>query len=60
MNKAKQIFSTSEAADYCSLSVAGIKYHIYVSRRLKPDDRVGKALYFTRATLNRFKRGRGK
>ena len=53
------LFSTREAAHYLRLSVAGVKYHVYHSKRLKPDKKVGQALIFTRATLDRFRRTPG-
>lgn len=50
----KNIFSTAEAAKFLGLSQAGIEYHIYRSGKLKPDGKIGKALYFTRDTLRKF------
>ncbi len=55
-------YSTAEAARYLSLSVATIKYHLYVAGDLKPDRKFAGRLVFTRQTLDRFnkqKRGPG-
>jgi len=52
--KPAELYSTAEAAAYLGLTIDGVKYHVYQSRRLRPDKKVGHALIFTRETLDRF------
>lgn len=47
------IYGTSEAAEYLELSVPGVKYHVYTTKRLSPQ-LVGKTLVFTKAQLDEF------
>ncbi len=56
----EEIYDTKGAAQYLKLSVPGIKYHIYQTRLLKPDGKVGPALQFHRSTLNNFRARRRK
>jgi len=44
-----------QAAKYCGLSVASIRYHVYRTKNLVPDGRVGRNLVFLRPTLDAFK-----
>ena len=48
------LFSTAQAAEYLSLSVSSMKYHLYSAGDLAADIKVGQALLFTRETLDRF------
>jgi hypothetical protein len=50
------LLSPRQAAAYLGLSLPGIKYHIYTSRLLVPDGKFQGHLYFTRATLDAFRR----
>ena len=57
------LYSTATAAERLSLSVATIKYHLYVAKDLKPDYVLGARLIFTEETLVAFlarKRGPGR
>ena len=45
-----------QAAAYLGLSVAGVKHHLYVSRLLVADGKFGPQVYFTRPTLDAFRR----
>jgi excisionase family DNA binding protein len=49
-----QVFSTREAAKYLRVSVPTIKHHVYKTRRLVPDGRIGQNLLFNKETLDRF------
>ena len=49
------LFDVFQAAEYCDLSVASIRYHIYRTENLVPDGRIGRNLVFTRETLDEFK-----
>lgn len=58
-----ELLSTNEAAEFLGLSVATVKYHIYTSKQLVPDAKIGKTLVFRRSTLEAFqktKRGPGR
>jgi len=57
---ARMIYSTAQAAAQLGLTVRGIKYLIYESETITPDGTVGKSLYFTQATLDRFNQTRRK
>jgi hypothetical protein len=48
-------YSTPEAAAYLGLSVSVVKHHIYQTKRLRPDGKVGKNMVFTKRTLDAFK-----
>ena len=50
------MYSTKEAAEYLGMTVAGIKYHLYVAKDLKPDKKIGQALVFLKSTLDEFKK----
>ena len=50
------LFTIRSAATYLGCSVANIKHHLYVSRLLVADGKFGTALYFTRPTLDAFRR----
>ena len=51
----KTIYSTKEAAQFLELSVQGVKHHIYNTKDLAPDGKIGQAIYFTRSNLESFK-----
>jgi len=53
----KILYSTTDAAEYLNLSVAAIKYHIYVGRNIKPS-LVGHSLVFTKEQLDQFQDNR--
>jgi hypothetical protein len=56
------IYGTEQAAEYLGLSVPGVKYHVYTTKRLTPQ-LVGKSLVFTREQLDEFnatRRGPGR
>lgn len=50
-----KLYSTAEAAAYLGLSVIGLKHHLYTLKDLAPDHKIGHALVFTQATLDRFR-----
>lgn len=56
----ERLFGTVEAAEYCGLTVAGLKWHIYVRKNLVPDLKVGQALVFRQSTLDAFNESRPK
>ena len=49
-----EIYSTVEAAEYLRLSVATVKYHLYVAKDLEADQKLAGRLVFTRDTLDQF------
>ena len=49
----KNLYSTHEAAEYLSLSVSAIKYHVHLAGTLHPE-KVGNSLVFTKAQLDEF------
>ena len=49
------LYSTATAAEWLNLSVATVKYHLYVARDLKPDYILAGRLIFTEGTLQQFK-----
>ena len=49
------LYSTVTAAERLGLSVAAVKYHLYVAKDLKPDYVLGGGLIFTEETLLEFK-----
>ena len=49
------LYSTATAAKWLGLSVATVKYHLYVAKDLKPDYVLGGSLVFTEQTLREFK-----
>lgn len=54
----KSFFDTKDAAEYCGLTVRGLKSAIYESHRLKEDGTIGGSLFFHRATLDAFNASR--
>ena len=57
------LYSTATAAERLGLSVATVKYHLYIAKDLKPDYVLGARLIFTEETLVAFlarKRGPGR
>jgi hypothetical protein len=50
------LLTIRQAAAYLGLSVAGVKHHLYVSRLLSADGKFGTQVYFTRPTLDAFRR----
>jgi len=44
------------AATYLGLSVAGVKHHLYTSHLLVADGKFGTQVYFTKQTLDAFRR----
>lgn len=46
-------YSTEQAAEYCKMSIAAIKYHIHTSKTLK-GELVGHSYIFTQAQLDTF------
>lgn len=59
---ADELLSSQEAAEYLGLTLPGLKHHLYESKDLEPDAKIGRTLVFRRSTLDAFsgrKRGRG-
>ncbi len=52
------VYDIDEAAEYCGMVSATIRYHIYQSRMLAADGSVGMNNFFFRRTLDRFMRER--
>lgn len=48
------IYGIKEAAHYLGLSVSSVKYHLYCSRDLLPDQVIGNRVLFTQKTLDTF------
>lgn len=48
------IFDLKGAAAYLGLKPTSVKHHIYVTKTLRPDGKIGKSLIFTRSTLDAF------
>jgi hypothetical protein len=48
-------FSTEQAAEYLGLSVPSVKHHVHNVGDLRPAGKIGAALIFTKAELDRFK-----
>lgn len=49
------MYGTRDAARYLGLSVAGLAWHIHHTKRIRPDQKVGKTLIFSRQTLDTFR-----
>ena len=60
MNEIIDIFGTVQAAEYLGISFPTLKYHIYYSKQLVPDQRIGGRLIFEKGTLDEFARTRRK
>lgn len=45
-----------EASEYLGVTVSVIRYHLYTSRRLKPDAKRGKQMVFLPETLDQLRR----
>jgi hypothetical protein len=58
MAEQEQVYSTSQAAEYCGLALDSFKYHIYDAKpaHLQPDIQLGKELGFYKSTLDDFMR----
>jgi hypothetical protein len=53
----RQLFGTFRAARYLGLTLSTLKHHIYTTKKLVPDARIGEndqTLVFTRETLDAF------
>lgn len=48
-----RIFGIQEAAEYIGISVAALKYHVHVSKTIKPR-KIGHSLIFTQTQLDKF------
>ena len=58
-----KLYGTEKAAEYLGMSLAALKYHIYVAHNISPHQKIGKALVFTQEQLNEFqstRRGPGR
>ena len=49
-----EVFGTNQAAEFCGLSPAGFKAHLYTIRDLKPSLVIGRTLAFYRSDLDAF------
>lgn len=45
-------YTMVEAAAYLSVKFTWLRYHVYISKRIKPDARSGNAWIFTQTTLD--------
>ena len=52
------IYSTEQAAKYLGIARRTVAYHLYTTGKLAPDGKLGRELYFKRATLDAFKAAR--
>jgi hypothetical protein len=52
----KDFYTTQTAAVYLGCAVRTVKYHLYIAKDLKPDETMGHALIFSRATLDEFRK----
>jgi len=48
------VYDVKSAAKYLRLSVAAVKYHLYVVKDLSPDGKVGRSPWFSQETLDTF------
>jgi len=48
------VYDIDEAAEYCGMAAATIRYHIYQSQMLTADGNVGMNNFFYRRTLDQF------
>lgn len=58
-----KVYDVGGAADFLGLEVATIKYHVYRSKTLRPDGKIGKSIFFCEDTLVAWqssKRSRGR
>ncbi len=57
------VYDVSGAADFLGLDIATIKYHVYRSKTLLPDGKIGRSIFFYEDTLIAWqsnKRARGR
>jgi len=54
------IFNTIQAAEYLGISFPTIKHHIYHTKKLKADQKIGGRLFFQKETLDAFNENRRK
>jgi hypothetical protein len=52
------IHGIQSAATYCNVSVSTLRKHIYQLKTLTPDQKIGKTLIFTQATLDQWQANR--
>lgn len=52
--KPEALYGIEDAAAYLGLTVRTLRYHIYQSKRLAPDKRIGATLIFRQSTLDAF------
>lgn len=52
----EQIFSIPEAAEYLGVVASVVRYHVYQSKYLQPDFRLGRELGFYKSTLDAYMR----
>jgi len=51
------IFGTFKAAEYLGIALSTLKHHLYVTHKLRPDEKIGEkeqTLVFVRSTLDEF------
>lgn len=52
--KPETLYGIEDAAAYLGMTVRTLRYHIYNSKRLAPDKRIGATLIFRQSTLDTF------
>jgi hypothetical protein len=55
-DRAPDLFSTRDAAEYLGVGFDAVDYHVHRADNLEPDAKVAGRLIFTRETLDAFKR----